>query len=66
MEIQITEIHLKDGFTNQLKISGTTSHEHAMNAATDWADENNCLVTEISFNEEGPHFIAVVCSDDYE
>jgi hypothetical protein len=66
MEIEFTEIHLKDGFSNQLKISGTTIHEHAKNAATEWADENNCLLTEISFNEEGQYFIAVVCSDDYQ
>lgn len=64
--LQITEIHLQDEFAHQLIISGITNREHAMKSAIHWADENNCMVTEISFNEEGPHFIAVVCSDDYQ
>lgn len=64
--IQITELELDENIGHRLKITGTINEHHAREAATHWADENNCLVTEVTFNEEGIHFIAVVCSDDYQ
>lgn len=65
MAIEINEIEIENGTVGQLKITCTLSLKEAQEAAENWSEENNCLMTDkVSFEKDGAFYISV-CSDDY-
>ena len=56
---EITE----DGTVIKLEIDAPTI-QHATVVATEWCEENNCLLKEVKLNDRV--YIVEVCSDDYE
>ena len=53
----------QDGKVTQLEIDAPTL-DHATVLATEWCEENNCLLKEVKLNDRV--YIVEVCSDDYE
>lgn len=68
--IKISEVKIKNQFSDKLKIEGATSKKDAKLAAEEWCDENNCLlknvVSEELTKDSKKIFLATVSSDDYK
>ena len=63
-KITIQEFHEADGYTDEIKVSGTIDEIEAKDYVEDWCDANNCLFSEINFFDG--YFIARVSADDYK
>jgi len=64
-DILISEVYNAHHTVDEIKITGALNELDAQNAAVNWCDENNCLITKFQEEPTGEYIVSI-SSDDYK